>query len=727
MPTMLRGARARRGIGARSRGASRARRGKPSQYMLDGPFMRRRTDSESSEPEQEENKAEIVTTPTVPPRFDPFAGISVAVAEDGLRTMNEFFSEKIKVRFLLEVVFVLLAGFFGEAQKQNSLSNEDMVSSVEYWFHRMKREDKFSNVIDSIRDWVLDIESLRREDTEILAAARSTPEEEKTASLPKPASSAPAEPIEEDLTLERKQEAATLIGSKYVKTGGKRGYQLKNEFSPTDGGPWSQICMKRAIVWTDRLRTGVKEGSIQKEDYNGHEITPEEWDRMGGTPFLYERFGPDRRSQYQYFSRNQRRLFKKILMGTIEDWELPVLPKKSKKASNREALEAELKEEPLKKKPRVVAADEPLPEQHEILDISNEDDWPTTEEIEEAEEPGALVIQPDAPALIKTAPEFICPECKGERDEYSVVCPICMRRGVGLEQEEASAPTVALGILPTPTLPDLPYQGNIAKLLKKLEDFYKKAWEAIPMHGDPHIIAPFWMNKLKIPAKKKEAFSEARKRNARMHLVALIKAGVFVVQSKQVFGQDVLDAGHVIIDVLSYEILDLLGLFFIDCSIYPGWKLYPSRDEFEAMGINPSKFERLIESCELLVGDQMQDFLSLRTSVWLGDDRRSVMPENEIVELKEQTKHAARIALFFNCLVGGLVWHDYQSAELLPGADSAEEQDLREMALDKASNYNSAFKKLNRAHVSKAFTLEQQCDKVNATFIQNLKNFMKNK
>ncbi len=116
-----------------------------------------------------------------------------------------------------------------------------------------------------------------------------------------------------ELDSAKMERVAAAIGSSVVRTGGKRVYQLRHNSSATGPGPWAQICKVQARAWTNRLKEALENGTVKDTDYDGHRITPEEWNIGGSTTFLAARLGPDRRSQYQNFSRNQRKAFNKAM------------------------------------------------------------------------------------------------------------------------------------------------------------------------------------------------------------------------------------------------------------------------------------------------------------------------------------------------------------------------------------------------------------------------------
>lgn len=100
-----------------------------------------------------------------------------------------------------------------------------------------------------------------------------------------------------------------LLAPKVKKRGGfkiKRP-KLSYDLSPTGDGAWAAVCRKAAERWTKNLTEAKEAGTIPKGAWDGKPITPEQWNRGGDNEWLFAKFGPDRRSKYQVFTRQQRR------------------------------------------------------------------------------------------------------------------------------------------------------------------------------------------------------------------------------------------------------------------------------------------------------------------------------------------------------------------------------------------------------------------------------------
>lgn len=87
----------------------------------------------------------------------------------------------------------------------------------------------------------------------------------------------------------------------------KRTQKLKYDLNPNGDGPWAAVCREAAKTWTARLKAWKKEGTVPESGWNGKDITPAQWDRGGDNAWLYKKMGPDRRSKYQIFTRQQRK------------------------------------------------------------------------------------------------------------------------------------------------------------------------------------------------------------------------------------------------------------------------------------------------------------------------------------------------------------------------------------------------------------------------------------
>lgn len=537
-------------------------------------------------------------------------------------------------------------------------------------------------------------------------------------------------------TMKEKERAAESIGSSFVPTGGKRGFQLKHVLLPTGDGPWAQICRDQALIWTGRLQAGVEAGTITKAQYDGHKITPEEWNMGGSTPFLNLRLGPDRRSHYQTFSRKQRENFKSALRGEKKD----VV---SEPPSNSALLTAELRGGGAKKR-RVQKRDEDdellaeiIDEKHEVvhpdMELSDHDEETATRD-ELIRTGKAKRREVEAVEIL----ESICPECGHEKDELAQVCPTCMRAGhfptqdLDATQEiidfpdeiEEIAPLPI--VLPAPVVPlkptELTFGTKMNRLLKTRGDAVKGDLESIPMGGDPHIVRLYILKLLRPPPHWPKYDDPLDKlfalTYARHVLVAVVKAGIFIFQSDQVFGVGM----ETVQDALGYDLMDILGLFFSNESIYPGWNLYPTPDQWYSMGINPSEWKEVISDSELGISENLKLFLTRRLSVWKGFEGRDHASDEDVKDLEFHIPLIARVQILMDVLIDGLL------AQSLPRDGNGDYGDLFVVGiLRDLVKKSRVFDALNRSRKKNPLTLVRQCDKVNATFIDNLRKFLANK
>lgn len=79
----------------------------------------------------------------------------------------------------------------------------------------------------------------------------------------------------------------------------KRRRNYSHNWSVTDGGMWATIAEEKAKHWTDQL----KAMDLSKDQWDGREITAEEWDRGGDTPFIHKLLQPNRNSEAVKFAR----------------------------------------------------------------------------------------------------------------------------------------------------------------------------------------------------------------------------------------------------------------------------------------------------------------------------------------------------------------------------------------------------------------------------------------
>ncbi len=248
--------------------------------------------------------------------------------------------------------------------------------------------------------------------------------------------------------------AARMVGSRAVVGKGKK-MHLKHNLSATDGQAWSQICGREAAVWTARLRAGVAEGTVKESDYDGHEITNEEWNDGGHTPYTKKRIGPERRSNYQYFSRSQRARVQKILYDYVmkpaskkqldvrvrkASRELAREDKKIARERRKQALVTELgvgtegAPKSVRKRKRktnkdlvaefdVDVEEVVAPQTVGVWEEKLGDAWANAPDPDDTESSEMGTTEEDTE-------KFMCEGCGGERDEFSQLCPTCMRAGI---------------------------------------------------------------------------------------------------------------------------------------------------------------------------------------------------------------------------------------------------------------------------------------------------------
>ncbi len=85
----------------------------------------------------------------------------------------------------------------------------------------------------------------------------------------------------------------------------RRGYRT---LRVDDGGPWARRAAARATFWTEQLAVMKRNGLISDSDWDGHPITPEQWNSKSGSAALRDLFTHDRLVQYQAHRREIVRL-----------------------------------------------------------------------------------------------------------------------------------------------------------------------------------------------------------------------------------------------------------------------------------------------------------------------------------------------------------------------------------------------------------------------------------
>ena len=116
---------------------------------------------------------------------------------------------------------------------------------------------------------------------------------------------APEEDDDEPLVAPRKR--APLVAP-LVPRGRQKPKKLKYDTTNTTGnGPWARVAQEAARRWTERFEEWSQDGSIPQGVWDGRPITPDQWNRGGDNAWQFSKFGPDRRSKYQVFTRQQRR------------------------------------------------------------------------------------------------------------------------------------------------------------------------------------------------------------------------------------------------------------------------------------------------------------------------------------------------------------------------------------------------------------------------------------
>lgn len=670
---------------------------------------------------------------------EPFKYLSSLWIVDGAEVIWELLktlelTTEMRERVGVQTVVLYLSMFLGVYMTKRKFSVDEAVEDLRYQLADFLTQEYVKDdmvYVDSISRWLtgnLDEESGENE-PEAKVDLDLTLDGDDDVPLIRPKKRKLPLPLREPSTKE-KERAAKAIGSLFVQTGGKRGFQLKHTLLPTGGGPWAEICRDQALIWTGRLQAGVEAGTITKEQYDGHQITPEEWNMGGSTPFLSLRLGPDRRSHYQTFSRKQRQRFKEALKG---ERAIPPVVVSEEKSSNRDVLEAELRGTGAKRKRAAVIEDQPLvsaveeESKHEVphpdMELSDHDEKDAT--IDE------LIRMGRTPKV--DVWEDRCPECGGEKDELAQVCPTCMRAGHVPTQdldatqrvEEVTDEIVEFAplplVLPAPVIP-FTFKQKVHRKVADMTKEVERELRSVPPDGDPHIIPTALLANIRLSTfwnqSKTMEYPGLRQDLpviARATLLAVVQVAVFIVQS-----DEIVDEGMAIVkQALSYDLIDLLGLFFWDKPLLPGWNLYPSAREWDLLGIDESKWREIKEKSELVLSTNLENFIIRVSDVWKGDELRPHATKGEIEELAEHAVLIARVRLLFGALVQTLVVAHLELADLgAIGKKNLERQTLHLRVVSRT------FQDLKQSRKKNPLTLAQTSFKVQATFIDNLKMFL---
>lgn len=130
--------------------------------------------------------------------------------------------------------------------------------------------------------------------------------------------------------------------------------KMHHNTSPVGDGTWAKICRHQAKYWTEQFER-MREAERPGMDWDGKKITAEEWN-LGGTNVWKAKFmRPDRNSQYQIFTRKERK--------RRNDEE--------KGLTARDALQSELSRTNKKKK-KISIEDEELIEEEEVAALTEE-------------------------------------------------------------------------------------------------------------------------------------------------------------------------------------------------------------------------------------------------------------------------------------------------------------------------------------------------------------------
>lgn len=83
--------------------------------------------------------------------------------------------------------------------------------------------------------------------------------------------------------------------------------RMKHDLTPTGDGPWARVCKERADLFTEVWRESEEKGEEVRWGGKKHVLTPTEWNMGGVNAWQNTRLQPDRNSQYQIFTRKQRK------------------------------------------------------------------------------------------------------------------------------------------------------------------------------------------------------------------------------------------------------------------------------------------------------------------------------------------------------------------------------------------------------------------------------------
>lgn len=533
--------------------------------------------------------------------------------------------------------------------------------------------------------------------------------------------------------------AAEEVGSSITKSKTGKVPRLVHNLSATDGKAWSQICIRQARDWTKKLRKERKENGIGDGQYDGHTITPEEWNSGGYNEFLQKRMGPDRRSEYQYFSRNQRKRVKLILQAKglalttkvgKRQW------RKTLKSLDAVALREELAVEPKSKKSKPM----------DVLPVAKEAAYtfPSTaekmvytlpDEVEAKEEQPPILVPDEiseseveelgegqsAPFDVwegvdipPTPPRFACFACGDERDEFEQVCPTCMRAGVGLAEPPPGAKypwddTKGLNSV---------IRAGATEIQRELDSdpssfhFYdpallaaltRRGWNGIDAEMSPSERLVF----------------------ARHMFVALLQVGVYLLNKHFALGEKLATAVEskaydLFMTRLVCDVHSLLGFYFFPGEV-ASWRLMPTESEFELQGIHEPDFLDFLDDEKVEPSSKLADFLDGKTQVWKIDRGVKTLAKADVAHLREDASRFARLRELVDCLVHGLLARSY--LRLGETANS----DLLSYVREQGEAAISLFGKLNKSLPSRAKDLSSVCEGIAASFGSNLIKFLTTK
>lgn len=533
--------------------------------------------------------------------------------------------------------------------------------------------------------------------------------------------------------------AAAEVGSSLSKSKGGKVPRLVHDLSPTNGKAWSQICTRAAQEWTRKLRKEKKGGEIEEGQYDGHTITPEEWNNGGYNAFLQKRMGPDRRSQYQYFSRNQRKRVKEILRtkGLSLTTKLGKRQwKKTLKSLDAVALREELASAPAAKKPRnseilanaedeeSLAMEEKKEEEEELdLHFSPISDAklgeepivisarsPPEQKVAEIDVWEGLLDEPVYSPLAVETPEF-CFACGGDKDEFAQVCPTCMRAGPGLQDITTERE------YPWDTVKGL--NEEIRREATEIQQELDLSPTSFHFYDSTllKVLTKWGLEELEV-----ETSSSQRLVYARHLFVALVQVGVYLLNKHLALGAKLasaveFQAHEPFMTRLICDVHVLLGFYFFRGDV-PSWKLMPTEAEFEEQGIYEPDFLDFLDEGKIEPSSKLSAFLDGRTRVWKQGEGLKLTSKDTITTMRNDASRFARLRMLTGCLVDGLLVHSY------PRAGEDAHPNLVTYTQGNIDKAISLFDKLNRSPSSRAKGLLSVCEGIRASFASNLTKFL---